>query len=438
MTNSDRAKLVNRPYIRWLVWGGAISLTATISATLGATLALMSPLSSFIIPDNPLFGGKDKSLSQSFPYNIARPVNILVMGIDRVPDVPKSSPEIFSGRSDTILLLRLDPKEKSVTLLSIPRDTQIEIPGIGIDKINDANVKGGATQAAKVVSQTLNNIQIDRYVRITTDAFRELVDLVGGVEVFVPEPMEYTDITQKLHIDLNQGWQTLNGDQAEQFARFRNNNKGDIGRVQRQQILLKALRQRLTSSAVLPRLPQAIRVMQQYIDTNLTLEEILAIVSFSLNLQPDDLKMVLLPGRFSTPKEFIASYWIVDKEGKNRIVQDHFQKKPDFPSANTHPSPKQLRIAIQNATDNPEIANRISQYLTQKEFHNIYIVKDWPDRLSETEIIVQQGDLKAATSLKKILGIGKIEPSSIGELKSDLTIRIGEDWLNRDIPTSQN
>jgi LCP family protein required for cell wall assembly len=437
MTNSDRAKLESRPYIRWLVWGGAIALTATISATLGATLALMSPLSSFIIPHNPLFASKDKSSNPSFPYNIARPVNILVMGIDRVPDVPKSSPEVFSGRSDTILLLRLDPKEKSVTLLSIPRDTQVEIAG-GIDKINDANVKGGATQAAKVVSQTLNNIQIDRYVRITTDAFRELVDLVGGVEVFVPEQMEYTDITQKLHIDLDQGWQTLNGDQAEQFARFRNDNKGDVGRVQRQQVLLKALRQRLTSPAVLPRLPQAIRVMQQYIDTNLTLEEILAIVGFSLNLQPDDLKMVLLPGRFSTPKEFIASYWIMDKSGKDRIVQDYFQKTPDTITANTRPSPNQLRIAIQNATDNPEIPNRIIQYLTQKEFHNIYIVKDWPDQLSETQIIVQQGDLKAATSLKKILGVGKIEPSSTGELKSDLTIRIGEDWLNRDIPTSQN
>lgn len=438
MTNSDRAKLVNRPYIRWLVWGGAIALTATISATLGATLALMSPLSSFIIPDNPLFGSKDNSLGQSFPYNIARPVNILVMGIDRVPDLPKSSPEVFSGRSDTILLLRLDPKEKSVTMLSIPRDTQIEIPGLGIDKINDANVKGGATQAAKVVSQTLNNIQIDRYVRITTDAFRELVDLVGGVEVFVPEPMEYIDITQKLHIDLDQGWQTLNGDKAEQFARFRNNNKGDIGRVQRQQVLLKALRQRLTSPAVLPRLPQAIRVMQQYIDTNLSLEEILAIVGFSLDLQPYDLKMVLLPGRFSTPEEFVASYWIMDKEGKDRIVQDYFQKNSGLTASHIRPSPNRLRIAIQNATDNPEIANRISQYLTQKEFNNVYIVKDWPDRLSETQIIVQKGDLKAATSLKKILGVGKIEPSSIGELKSDLTIRIGEDWLNRDFSTSQN
>ena len=437
MTNSDRAKLVSHPYIRWLVWGSAFVLTAIISATLGATLALMSPLSSFIISHNPFFGAKDKQ-SQNFPYNIARPVNILVMGIDRVPDVPKSSPEVFSGRSDTILLLRLNPKEKTVTLLSIPRDTQIEIPGIGIDKINDANVKGGATEAAKAVSKTLNNIQIDRYIRITTDAFRELVDLVGGVEVFVPEPMQYIDITQNLHIDLEQGWQTLNGDKAEQFARFRNDNKGDIGRVQRQQVLLKALRQRLTSPKILPHLPQAIRVMQQYIDTNLNLEEILAIVGFSLDLQPEDLKMILLPGRFSTPKEFVASYWIMDKGGRDRIVQDYFQKNPNFTASDTRPSPNQLRIAIQNTTDNPEIPNRVIQYLSQKEFHNVYLVKDWPDKLTETQIIVQQGDIKAATSLKKVLGVGKIEPSSIGELQSDITIRIGEDWLNRDIPTSQN
>ena len=91
-----------------------------------------------------------------------------------------------------------------------------------------------------------------------------------------------------MYIDLEPGWQTLNGDQAEQFARFRKDNYGDIGRVQRQQMLLKALRQRLLSPKVLPRLPQIIRVMQQYIDTNLSLEEMLALVGFGLDLDKDD------------------------------------------------------------------------------------------------------------------------------------------------------
>jgi len=124
-----------------------------------------------------------------------------------------------------------------------------------------------------VVSNTLGDVTVDRYVRVTTDAFKELVDLVGGVEVYVPERMYHKDVTQKLEIDLQEGWQNLNGDQAEQFARFRNQQYGDIGRVQRQQILLKALQQKIFSPTILPSLPKAVQVLQQYIDTNLSVEE---------------------------------------------------------------------------------------------------------------------------------------------------------------------
>ncbi|HBB35415.1 MAG TPA: LytR family transcriptional regulator [Cyanobacteria bacterium UBA8803] len=431
-TSSDRVESVSKRYVRWFFWSAAFVLTATISATLGATVALLTPLSPFIIPHNPIFGSKGNLWRQGFPYDLARPVNILVMGIDRVPDVPKSSPDVFAGRSDTMLLVRLDSREKSVKMLSIPRDTQVEIPGVGIAKINDANVEGGPALAARVTSHTLNDVPIDRYVRVTTDAFRELVDLVGGVEVFVPYQMKYKDVTQNLNIDLEQGWQTLNGDQAEQFARFRKDQYGDIGRVQRQQILLKALRQRLVSPTVLPRLPQVIRVMQQYVDTNLSIEEMLALVGFGLDLQPDDFKMVLLPGRFSSPKEYKASYWLMDSAGKDRVMQEYFQQNPDWSSSDVRRSPDRLRIAIQNATDDPELAHRVAKYLAEKDFHNVYIVRDWPDRLQQTQIIVQQGDLKAATAVKRVLGIGKVEASSVGDLESDLTIRVGEDWLEQD------
>lgn len=133
---------VSSPYFRWFLWSAAFLLTATISAALGATLALVTPLSPLIIPQ---FGeGRDRANAwrQGFPYDLARPVNILVMGIDRVPNVPENSPESFAGRSDTLLLLRLDPIDDSVRMLSIPRDTQVEIPDVGIAKINNANVEG--------------------------------------------------------------------------------------------------------------------------------------------------------------------------------------------------------------------------------------------------------------------------------------------------------
>lgn len=105
-------------------------------------------------------------------------------------------------------------------MLSIPRDSRVRIPGHGFTKINDANVHGGPTLAAEVVNNTLGGVTVDRYVRVTTDAFKELVDLVGGVEVYVPERMYHKDVTQKLEIDLQEGWQNLNGDQAETVCPF--------------------------------------------------------------------------------------------------------------------------------------------------------------------------------------------------------------------------
>lgn len=429
---------------RWLFISAAFFFTITLSATVGATLALLTPLASERWPQtNQAQPNAKRSLTglwrKGLQYNVSRPVNVLVMGIDRVPGVPDSSSEIFSGRSDTMLLLRVDPTDNTVSMLSIPRDTQVEIPGIGITKINQANASGGPALAARVTSRTLNDVPIDRYVRVSTDAFRELVDLLGGVEVFVPSPMSYVDQTQKLKIDLAQGWQTLNGSQAEQFARFRNDEYGDIGRVQRQQALIKALRDRVTTPAILPRLPQIMRVMRKYIDTNLSLEEMLALVSFGLKLDHDSFKMVMLPGRFSSPAEFVASYWIMDDTGRDRVMREYFNLDAAGLAWNksydvqTDYPPNELRIAIQNASSDPNLSDRVAQYLSSHGFPNVYVVQDWPDHQRQTQIIVQQGDLEGAAALKKAIGLGAIEATSTGDLESDLTIRVGDDWVQKQI-----
>ncbi|HEY9660068.1 MAG TPA: LCP family protein, partial [Allocoleopsis sp.] len=311
----------------WLMRGLALGLTTVVSAAIGATVALMLPLPQAMTPH-----GKSEPMSfsevwsQGFGSHITRPVNILVMGIDLPLNLPENAPtnDVFSGRSDTMLLVRVNPNNNSVSMLSIPRDTQVEISGEGVVKINHANAVGGAKLAAQVVSQNMNGIEIDRYVRVSTGAFRELVDLLGGVEVFVPERMEYQDQTQKLNIDLQPGLQTLNGEQAEQFARFRNDANGDIGRVQRQQQLIRALREKLTNPAMIARLPQAIELFQKYIDTNLSFEEMASLAEFGLGLDRDNFRMVMLPGRFSRPDEFVASYWIMDTTGRDQVLQEYF------------------------------------------------------------------------------------------------------------------
>lgn len=406
----------------------AIAVAAGVSVTLGLTAALMVPLPVGLVAKDQ--EGRSLDLWQvGLGYHVGRPVNILIMGIDLSSGAKQDSPNIFNGNSDTMLLLRVDPVADTVSLLSIPRDTQVDLPGVGTSKINAANMKGGATLAAQTVSATLNGVQVDRYVRVSTEAFRELVDLLGGVEVYVPKPMQYEDKTQKLKIDLAPGLQTLSGTQAEQFARFRHDELGDIGRVQRQQALLKALRKRLTSPTVIPRIPILLQTMQKYIDTNLSMEEMLALVSAGRKLADGGVKMVMLPGRFSGPDEYVASYWIMDPAGRDRVMKQYFGVDPaDLANTNQEPAAGSLKIAIQNASSNPDAPYQLRETLAKLGFSDVYISSEPVDRHPQTEVIPQRGDLTAAENLQKSLGLGQVQADSTGDVESDITIQIGEDW----------
>jgi len=431
---------------RWLGWGAVFAVTTSVSMIVGATLALVLPLSSTIAPkaEQPPLSLADApetfvELWQSgFQYRVSRPVNILIMGIDEVPNVPAGSLDSFSGRSDTMLLLRVDPTNEQISILSIPRDTQVPFPEQiqiprdrllpemqidGVMKINQANALGGPALAGKTVSKALNGITIDRYVRINTEAFRELVDLLGGVEVYVPQPMKYSDFTQKLHINLKQGLQTLNGEQAEQFARFRYDAYGDIGRVQRQQVLLKALKSKLLSPSVVPKLPQILRLVSTYVDTNLSIEEMLALINFGMSLESGDVNLVMLPGHFSRTDEYVASYWILDQTDRDRVLSQYFALGQSVASTPV----EMLNIAIQNASGKPDAAGRMADYLRSKGFRNVYVIEDWPSSQPQTQIIVQKGDQQAAKMLQQSLGFGKVEAASIGDIESDLTLRVGTD-----------
>ncbi|MEB3277299.1 MAG: LCP family protein [Lyngbya sp.] len=414
-------------------WGVVIVVSALLSAILGAVTAAFLPTDENT-PD-PASNVLNQFWRDRFDYKLTRSVNILVMGIDRTEDTEADSPASFEGRSDTILLVQFNPTEKSVNLLSIPRDTEVEIPGVGMGKINEANYWGGTELATETLRQTLNQIPIHRYVRVSSGAFKELVDLLGGVDVFIPNSMSYIDNTQQLKIDLSPGWQTIDGEQADQFARYRSDAYGDIGRIQRQQALMQAIQNRLQNPNILPRLPQIIRVMEKYVDTDLSFNEILSLVNFGLNLEPEQFKMVTLPGRSSGAEEAYNSYWIIDDIERDRIVAEYFQEDTDSYSATESDTtseklPLDTKIAIQNASGNSQAGEKIADTLADQGYYNVYVVPDWPDEQRQTEIIVQRGDLSGAKALKNQLGWGKIEASSTGEIGSDLTLRVGSDWSN--------
>jgi polyisoprenyl-teichoic acid--peptidoglycan teichoic acid transferase len=427
LARGDRGAITTR----WIWWSFAFLLVTIVSASLGATLALIGPFDP-IAASQPHRRSIAELLQKGTKFGISRPVNVLVMGIDQVPGTKDGSPESFASRSDTMLLARVDPEGGNLNILSIPRDTQVEIPGVGVTKINHANWEGGPDLAQEVVSQTLNGVAVDRYVRFSTSAFRELVDVVGGIKVYVPERMYYTDQTQGLTIDLQPGLQTLNGQQAEGFVRFRNDQYGDIGRAQRQQMLLKALQKRLTNPLILTRMPEVFNVIQKHVDTNLSLGEMLALLQFGMRLDANDLRMVLLPGRFSTPGEYYASYWLMDSAGVDQVMQSYFDVRPlSYQPQGEEPLIYSLRIAVQNASRDPNAAQEVADYLGQQGFQNVYVDGDWPQIQPQTEVIVQRGDLKAAQTLAGSLGMTQVSNNSTGSIDSDLTIRVGETWAQQ-------
>ena len=411
-----------------------ILFLASTSAILGAVTALLAPEKfDFTEPESNILDGL---WQHRFKYSLSRPVNILVLGIDGSHQSSNSSPDLFKGRSDTVLFVNFQPQDKSVSLLSIPRDTQVQIPGYGTGKINEANYWGGPKLAKAVVQNILNQVEVNRYIRVSSGAFRELVDFLGGVEVYISQPMSYQDKTQKLNINLAPGWQTINGEQADQFVRFRGDGYGDLGRVQRQQALMEAILMRLKDPTVLPRIPEIIRIMQKYIDTNLSFEEILTLVNFGLNLETQNFRMIMLPGRSSSEEYSNNSYWLIDERGRDRVMYQYFRldstgfilKSAYEPSAYETLS-KDLKIAIQNISSNPKAGEKMFDFLSNQGFNQVYLVPIESTQQLQTQIIVQGGDLGAAKLMQKTLGLGELKSSATGEMGSDLTIKVGEDWI---------
>lgn len=377
---------------------------------------------------------------------LTRPVNILVMGTvvlsSDLPGAeeqpkPKYLAEVESsleGQSDAMILLRLDPNTRKVTALSIPRDSRVEIPGYEIQKINAANYIGGAVLSAKTVSNLAGNIRIDRYMRVNVRGFGQLIDALGGVEIYVPKKMKYQDDSQRLYINLNQGQQLLDGNKAIQYMRYRHDELGDIGRVQRQQAFFRALIAQKLKLEIISRIPDILSVVKQNLDTNLNVQELLAVGAFISKVDRSDTKMLMLPGRFSTSEEFPLSYWIVDDRRLTRIMKEHFNaiyvnselakdEKEDL-------TPPNLRVVIQDTTYHPDRVKLATNTLVDAGYGQTFA--DEPVRaviLEKTQIIAQNGDRSSAEQIRNTLGVGEVILEATGILESDVTVRLGKDWL---------
>ncbi|MBE9034797.1 LCP family glycopolymer transferase [aff. Roholtiella sp. LEGE 12411] len=432
---------------RWLWFWVGMSGIAMVSATAGALLAVSltsTPLQQAqLSPQEEAVFDSDRISGGGLRFSeLTRPVNLLVMGMSVLPPDVQSPPtetqnlgylpqvNSFDGLADVMLLLKFDPETKKVVMLSIPRDTRTEIEGYGIKKINAANVEGGPALTAKTISNLLGGVGIDRYVRINVLGVGKLIDALGGVTVFVPKDMKYQDDSQHLYINLKAGKQHLNGNQVLQLLRFRHDELGDIGRIQRQQMVMRALMDQTLNPATVAQLPKVLEVVKEHIDTNMTVEELVALVGFGVRTNRSNMQMLLMPGSFSEKGEYDASYWLPNKDGIAKLMAQHFGLESE--QGQQIADPASLRVAIQDSTGGDRSNLRpLIRALEKAGYRNVYVSKPWGEPLEVTHIVAQQGDGNSADSIRNTLGFGEVRVESTGNISSDISIQVGQDWLQQ-------
>jgi len=249
--------------------------------------------------------------------------NVLVLGGDYV-----------GANTDTLLVANINSNTGKTNIISIPRDTKVTVKGSAVPKINSAYSAGGADLAVNTVSNLLN-IKIKYYVFINTEGFREIIDILGGVDFEILANMDYDDPTQNLHIHLKKGMQHLNGSKAEQYMRFRQPavyneeiqkyyDGSDLKRIEAQQRFIKAVISQKANIKYISKADELVIATFKYLKTNITTDESIKILKNAGNIKANEVTFFRVPG---TSSEEGLSYYLIDKRQTQEIIKNNFQSK---------------------------------------------------------------------------------------------------------------
>ncbi len=389
-------------------------------------------------------------------------VNILLMGVDQRPS------ERGPSRTDTLIVLTVNPASGRVGMLSIPRDLWVRIPGYEIfGKINTAYVVGeqhgypggGAALAKQTVSELIG-YPVHYYVKVNFDGFRRLIDLIGGIDIYVPR-----DINDPTFPDDNYGYDPLfipagqhhmNGDLALKYARTRHVDD-DYGRARRQQQVLLATKEQIMRADMLPslilRLPQLMQAFADSVETDIPVDRIVTLANLARHLDLNNIQQLVIDRTLGEERNDpdIGYVLIPNRDAIRPLMDEMFGDLPlaeaSYPpvrlaEASTAPSPgelavEQARIAVLDGGDEPEAAQRVADWLSSQGFQIVEVGK--AERSIYPRALVRVFVRKPHTlaQLQALLGQVEVQDMSgtIAAPSRDIELVIGKDFsLAGDIP----
>jgi polyisoprenyl-teichoic acid--peptidoglycan teichoic acid transferase len=359
------------------------------------------------------------------PVQERQRINILAVGLDD-----------DQLRTDTMLVVSIDPQSKQVAVLQIPRDTRAMLSGKGTyEKINGAYAFGvgdkqfpANLRALKTVEDLLD-VSIHYTVVIDLDGFRQVIDKIGNVTVTIPQKMDYDDPTQDLHIHFEPGVKKLNGKEALEFVRWRHNNDGtgypdgDLGRIRTQQQFLGILLDQMLKPANLLSLPNQLVTLSKNVSTSMDVTQMLNLTKLSASISRQDITFATLPGTdaylLDPGENRRLSFYLPDPEATRQLV-DRLIRGID---------PKEAaRVRVEVAATDEATAATLSSRLTSQGFASSVVRVDGPAP-EKTRIIDLKGDTAqsqlVARSLASLGYTVEILSQPDGAATADVRVIIG-------------
>lgn len=279
-----------------------------------------------------------ENLKATSPFTGDDPLHILLFGIDKTATTDMTE-EGNPTRSDVIMLLTIDPVSKRAQLLSLPRDTYVDIEGHkGKTKLGHAYAYGGEELAEKTVERFLD-VSVDYYATVDYNAVRRLVDAVGGIEVDIPFDYTYEDtyVVPHLYINFKKGKQKLNGDDAVRYLRIRKIYENqDLDRIQTQQGFLMKLFDKLKSPRMIFKIPELIDLVMDNVETNLSYGQIAYLAKMGLDFDKDSIQMDTLVGENKRIGKL--EYYVVDRESAREQLKRFWEGKGGYYEETTEKS----------------------------------------------------------------------------------------------------
>lgn len=355
------------------------------------------------------------------------PFYMVVLGKDARPGETQS-------RSDTLMLVRVDPEKKTSTIVSIPRDTKVNIEGYGSQKINAAAAHGGVPLVISTVSD-FAGVPISHYMEVDFNGFQSMVDTLGGVVVDVPVPISDPQAGPD---KLKPGEQLLNGSQALTFCRSRAFPTGDFARVEHQQLFLKALARTILAVRDPLKLSSLVGDVAGVVKTDLTVGDMYSIAKSmgGMNLD-EDLETVTVPATTKTIGG--VSYVIADDEGWQAMIkriEDGLPADPEKAAAleaasTAEPAsePSSISVTVRNGAGIEGVATDAATKLTAVGYKIAETGNANQFVYDETLVVYNEGGEADAEAVVETLGMGKAVPSrGMYTFTGDILVVVGKDW----------